>query len=130
MGEPRWIPRLVVEAIHRQQVGEHGGLTGIRDEDALESAIDRPRNRWHYGDAPDLADLAAAYGFGLARNHPFRDGNKRVAFLTMVTFLGLNGVRFQPDQEETVALVTALARGSLPEEELAGWIRARSSGDP
>src|SRR3972149_5756002 len=91
MAEPVWVDRLVVDAVHAQQLREHGGLHGVRDENALESALARPRNKWAYDPESDLATLAAAHGYGLATNHPYRDGNKRIAFLTMVIFLGLNG---------------------------------------
>ena len=92
MREPRWVPRLVLEAVHLDQLREHGGRPGLRDEHALESALARPRQKWSYEPASDLAALAAAYAFGIARNHPFIDGNKRAAFLAMMVFLGLNGV--------------------------------------
>jgi len=122
--EPRWPPRLVVEAIHYDQLREHGGLSGVRDEGALESALARPRHKWAYRPKLDLAALAAAYGFGLARNHPFHDGNKRVAFVTMVVFLELNGRQFAAPEAEVVRTMTALATGTMSEAALARWIRA------
>ncbi|MDE3173963.1 MAG: type II toxin-antitoxin system death-on-curing family toxin [Gemmatimonadota bacterium] len=125
MREPRWVPRVVVDAVHLDQVREHGGLAGVRDENALESALARPRQRWHYEPGSDLAALAAAYGFGLARNHPYRDGNKRIAFIVMVVFLELNGARFDATEEDVVAAIVALAAGSLSEDRLAEWLRAR-----
>src|SRR5512143_431583 len=91
--EPVWIERLVIDAIHFDQLREHGGLSGIRDENALESTLARARNRWHYEPDTDLAALAAEYGWALATSHPFRDGNNRVAFLTMAVFIELNGYR-------------------------------------
>jgi death-on-curing protein len=123
--EPRWVPRVVIEAIHFDQIRTHGGLAGVRDESALESALARPRNRWAYGRRPDLARLAAAYGSGLARDHPFRDGNKRVAFLAAVVFLELNGYQLVVSDKEVVARMVALAAGRLSEAKLAAWIRDR-----
>ena len=123
--EPRWVPRLVVEAVHVDQVREHGGLIGIRDENALESALARARQRWTYEPEPDLPRLAADYAFGIARNHPFRDGNKRVAFVAAVVFLGLNGLDLIAPEDEVVAKMLALAAGELDEEQLASWIRSR-----
>jgi len=122
--EPRWVPRLVVEAVHVDQVREHGGLIGIRDENGLESALARARQRWIYEPEADLPRLAADYAFGIARNHPFRDGNKRVAFVAAMTFLGLNGLDFVAPEDDVVAKMLALAAGDLSEEELAEWIRA------
>lgn len=124
--EPRWLPRLAVEAIHVDQVREHGGLIGLRDENALESALARPKQKWHYEPESDLAELAAAYVYGLSWNHPFRDGNKRVSFLAAVVFLGLNGLSFDVPDEEVVENSLALAAGELPESDLAEWIRRRS----
>ena len=123
--EPRWLDRLVVEAMHVDQVREHGGLIGLRDENALESALARALQRWHYAEEADMAELAAAYMYGLCSNHPFRDGNKRVSFLAAVVFLGLNGYTLQATDDEVVAKTLALAAGELPEADLATWIRAR-----
>lgn len=116
----------MVDAVQHQQVQEHGGLAGLRDENALESALARPRNQWHYQDTTDLPALAAAYGFGLSRNHPYRDGNKRVAFIVMVVFLELNGLLFEAKETEVVAEMRALAAGRLSETQLADWLRART----
>ena len=124
--EPRWVPRLVVEAVHVDQVREHGGLIGIRDENALESALARARQRWSYEPEADLPRLAADYAFGICRNHPFRDGNKRAAFLTAVIFLGLNGLDFVAPQDEVVERMLALAAGELGEEEIAEWFRTQT----
>lgn len=121
--EPRWINRIVVEAIHLDQIREHGGLGGLRDKNALESALARPRQKWACQRNADLQLLAAAYGFGLCRNHPFRDGNKRVAFLAMVVFLELNGLRVTAEDAAVVATMVALADGNVSEEELASWLR-------
>lgn len=123
MNEPLWLDRLVVEAIHFDQIRLHGGLPGVRDENALESALARPRNRAAYGSGFDLAALAAAYGFGLATSHPFSDGNKRVAFLAMYVFLDLNGLEIEAQEPEVVELMVALAAGRTSEAELAGWLR-------
>jgi death-on-curing protein len=121
--EPAWVQRLVVEAVHIEQLREHGGLRGIRDKNTLESALARPRNRWHYKSKTDFATLAAAYGWGLATSHPFRDGNKRVAFLTMAIFLELNGYRLEVSDEDVVRVMLATAAGRCTEEELAVWVR-------
>jgi death on curing protein len=121
--EPRWVPRLVLDAVHLDQLREHGGLPGVRDEAALESALARPKQKWAYEAEADLALLAAAYGFGLARNHPYRDGNKRVAFLAMATFLGLNGFEIEAPEAEVVAVMVGVAAGHLTERQLADWLR-------
>jgi death-on-curing protein len=125
MPEPRWVPRLVVEAIHFDQLQEHGGLPGLLNEGALEAALARPRHKWAYRRKPDLPALAAAYGLGLARGHPFRDGNKRVAFVTMTVFLELNGCQFAAPDEEVVRTMTGLAAGTVSEATLARWLRRR-----
>jgi death-on-curing protein len=120
------VERLVVDAVHLDQLREHGGLAGIRDENTLESALARPRQKRHYEPTTGLTDLAAAYGFGLCRNHPYRDGNKRVAFVVMVVFLELNGLLFNADEPEVVTTMLALADGRLPEDDLAAWLQART----
>lgn len=121
--EPRWVSRLVVDAIQTDTLLTHGGLPGLRDADLLESALARPRQRLAYEPATDLAALAAACGFGLARNHPYRDGLKRVAFVTMAVFLGLNGLEFTATEAEVVTTMVALAAGELDEVALAEWVR-------
>jgi len=121
--EPAWLSRVVVDAIHSDQIREHGGLPGVRDENVLESALARPQQKWHYAGPADMAALGAAYAFGLVRNHPYRDGNKRIGFLALVTFLGLNGQEFAASDAEVVAEILALADGKVGEEELADWIR-------
>ena len=121
--EPAWLTRLVVDAIHNDQLREHGGLAGIRDEHALESALARPVQKWHYEANANLPMLAAAYAFGLVRNHPYRDGNKRIGFLAMVTFLGINGAELEATDAEVVAEIIALADGTLSEAALTDWIR-------
>jgi death on curing protein len=127
--EPRWLSRTVVDAIHADQLRQHGGLTGIRDENALESALARAKQKWSYGDERDVVILAAAYGFGLARNHPYRDGNKRIAFLAMATFLGVNGYELIATDADVVTTMMALASGKLTEGELAGWLREHRETD-
>lgn len=127
MSEPRWLSINVVVAIHSDQIREHGGSLGVRDKGLLESALDRPRNRFYYESDSDLMALAAAYGFGIAKNHPFVDGNKRVAFQAMYVFLGINGVTIMADEEEVVRLVLALASGKLSEGELGVWLRENTA---
>lgn len=121
-----WIEESVVLALHEEHLAEHGGPVGIRDCGLLESALFRPRNLIGYGD-PDLASLAAAYGFGLARNHPFIDGNKRTAFTVMELFLALNGQELIADDPSCIVTILKLADGSLTETELADWIRANAN---
>jgi len=102
-------------------------LPGIRDENVLESALARPQQKWHYADNTDVPMLAAAYAFGLVKNHPYRDGNKRIGFLAMVTFLGMNGYELEATDAEVVAEILALADGSVSEDALADWIRQHST---
>ena len=123
MHDPVWVPRVLVEAIHYAQLDEHGGLHGVRDVNALEAALARPRQKQVYGDEVDLADLAAAYAFGLSKSHPFTDGNKRVAYLVAAVFLELNGYGVNRSDEEVVTTIRALAAGSLGEDALANWFR-------
>jgi death on curing protein len=120
---------MVVDAIHNDQLREHGGLPGVRDEHALESALARPRQKWHYDNATDLSSLAAGYAFGFVKNHPYRDGNKRIGFLTLVTFLGINGVEFDATEADVVATIVSLADGTTSEAQLAQWIRRHVSAD-
>ena len=122
--EPRWLTRIVLDAIHNDQVREHGGLRGIRDENLLESALARPQQRWHCDSQADPPALAAAYAFGLVTAHPYRDGNKRIGFLAAVTFLGLNGWDFTAPEAEVVAHIVMLAEGRLTESQLADWMRS------
>ena len=123
MTEPRWLAAVHLLAIHSDQIQAHGGSLGLRDRGLLESALERPRNRFHYEADADLASLAAAYGFGIARNHPFMDGNKRVAFQAMYLFLGLNGSRIDASEQEVVTIILSLAAGELDEPSLAVWLR-------
>jgi death-on-curing protein len=122
--EPIWLDLAIALAIHDRQLAEHGGGAGVRDEGALESALARPMNRWHYGEE-DRAALAAAYAFGIARNHPFVDGNKRTAWVFARLFLALNGATIQFDPQDAIRTVLALAAGELSEDALAEWFRQR-----
>ena len=122
--EPVWLERTVVDAVHLDQLREHGGLPGIRDENVLESALARPRNLWSHEGTTDVATLGAAYAWGIARNHPYRDGNKRIAFLAMATFVELNGYRFQAPEEEVVQIMLAIAGQRCDEAGLVKWIRS------
>lgn len=124
MSEPRWLRLETLLAVHEQQIAEHGGSPGLRDRGLLESALARPLQKTAYGE-PDLAGLAAAYAFGIARDHPFVDGNKRVAFVALELFLALNGLDFVADDTECLAVMLDLAAGELGEEELAAWVRTR-----
>jgi death on curing protein len=121
-----WLLEETVVAIHHRQIAEHGGGEGMRDEGLLSSALARPQNALAYGEPPpDLAALAAAYAYGLARDHPFIDGNKRTALIAARTFLLLNGVDLEAGQDEKLLTFQRLAEGSLTQEELADWIRKR-----
>jgi len=122
MSEPEWLTLPIVAAIHDEQLATHGGAGGIRDVALLESALDRPRNKWAYESA-ELPELAAAYGFGIAKNHPFVDGNKRTSLLAIYTFLGVNEVDFLVPEAEAAAMIFSLAAGEVSEESLARWIR-------
>ena len=119
---PAWISYDQVIAMHSRQLRRFGGAPGLRDEGLLRSALERPLNKWHY-EQMELAELAAAYAFGLAKNHAFVDGNKRIAFMTMMVFLRKNGVRFAPAQAHVTKIIMALAAGEVSEESLARWIR-------
>jgi death on curing protein len=125
--EPIWLDATDALAIHDRQLSEHGGGTGVRDLTMLESALGRPVNQWHYG-SDDPAMLAAAYAFGVARNHPFVDGNKRTAWVLARLFLMINGYEIAFDKEDAVRTVLALAAGHLSEDELADWFRTRLVG--
>jgi death-on-curing protein len=120
--EPRWLTRLIVDAVHNDQIREHGGLPGLRDETGLESALARPLQKWHYQTDTDVPALAAAYAFGLIKNHPYRDGNKRIGFLSMVTFLGLNGYELTATDTDVVSEFVTLATGNVSEGELTDWV--------
>lgn len=124
MTEWKWLRPETTEAVHDEQLAEHGGGTGVRDAGALLSALARPRNRAAYDD-PDAADLAAAYAFGIARNHPFVDGNKRTAWVLARLFLQKNGIELQFAEAEAVVVMLEFAAGALSEDELAEWFRGR-----
>ena len=118
-----WLDPAVIYAVHNAQLAEHGGSAGVRDAGLLESALARPQNLLAYGE-PDAYDLAAAYGFGIARNHPFVDGNKRTAFVSVELFLSLNGFSLLASDVDCVMTMLALAAGELSEESFARWLRA------
>ncbi|WP_027579718.1 type II toxin-antitoxin system death-on-curing family toxin [Bradyrhizobium sp. Ai1a-2] len=122
MSEPFWLTRQMIEAIHDEQLAIHGGAGGLRDEGMLESALDRRRNKWSYEHA-ELADLAAAYAFGIAHNHPFVDGNTRTSLLALYTFLGVNDIDFDVPEAEAAAMIVDLASGEVDEDGLTRWIR-------
>lgn len=125
--EITWVEFETVLAMHKRQIAEHGGGDGVRDEGLLSSALARPQNILAYTDNADIAALAGAYAFGIAKNHPFIDGNKRTALVVMRTFLLLNGHRFEASQEEKYTTFLKLAEGSLSEDELVEWIRSKLS---
>ena len=122
MTEPDWLSEDVVIAIHDEQIAIHGGGAGLRDPGMLASALERPVNKWSYENS-DLAELASAYAFGLAKNHPFVDGNKRTALLALYTFLYINGIDFIVAEADAAAAILALAAGEVEEEGLTRWIR-------
>ncbi len=124
---PRWIDLNVVLAVHEQQIAEHGGLAGIRDLGLVESALARPQNLQLHKD-PDLFDLAAAYGFGLARNHGFMDGNKRTAYVVTRLFLVLNGFDIEAPGVEKVVTFEKVGKGDIDQKEIASWLRLYSVG--
>jgi death-on-curing protein len=117
-----WLSSQLVLAIHDEQLAEHGGSTGLRDAGLLDSALARPLNRAGYGD-PDIAELAAVYALGIARNHPFVDGNKRTGFVALELFLRLNGCLFTVGDAEAVVMMLAMAAGELPDDEFTVWVR-------
>jgi death-on-curing protein len=121
MSEPEWLDVNIMLDVHAEQLALFGGPDGVRDLGLLESALARPMNKFAYGEA-GLAALAAAYAYGIAKNHPFVDGNKRAAFASIIVFLGLNGMEFVAAPEEATAIILALAAGEVSEEALARWI--------
>jgi len=123
--EPRWVGRLVADAIQHDLIGTHGGLPGVRDEGLLDAALARPRQLWSYGASVDVPSLAAAYAYGIARNHPYNDGNKRIAFMVAAVFAELNGYRFDAPESEVVDTMLRLAAGAIEEDVLAEWLRDR-----
>ncbi len=120
--EPKWLTYEQVIAIHSRQLRRFGGAAGLRDEGLLRSAIEKPLNKRQYEQA-ERPELAAACAFGLAKNHAFVDGNKRIAFMSMMVFLRKNGVKFAPDQAQATTIIMSLAAGEVSEESLARWIR-------
>lgn len=123
--EPEWITRELLDAIHADQIRQHGGSYGVRDVGLLESALMRPQNRWRYEEESDLSALAASYAFGLVKNHGYVDGNKRIAFSAAYVFLALNGWEIDTSEPEVVVAVVALASGEMSEQDFAGWLRPR-----
>jgi death on curing protein len=123
MNDFEWIKLEAVCAMHRRQIAEHGGTDGIRSKELLESALARPQNLYAYGEDVDIAAIAGSYAFGIAKNHPFLDGNKRTALVVSITFLNLNGYDVEASPTETYAMFLGLAEGSFSEDELARWFR-------
>jgi death-on-curing protein len=127
MKEPVWITEKLVMTVHEMLLAEHGGLSGVRDMGLLESALSKPQQLYHYQAESSLFDLATAYSFGLAKNHPFADGNKRIAFTIAAVFLELNGKALNAPEAEVVVFYEALAAGELSEKSLSQWFSDRSS---
>ena len=128
MKEPIWVAERIVLAIHEDQLAQHGGSSGIRDENLLGASLARPKHLFAYGD-PTIFDLAAAYGYGLANNHPFVDGNKRTAFMVMYTFLGLNNYWLNVDELEVVVKMEGLTMNKETQESIALWLKEHSKFD-
>ena len=122
MSEPVWLHRNVLELLHSESIAEHGGADGLRDEGLFESALARPQNLFAYEGTKDIARLAASYAFGLAKNHAFVDGNKRIAFIACGLFLRLNGFRLVADQAQATLVMLSLASSAMGEEEFAAWL--------
>lgn len=127
MKQPKWLNYRAVNHIHRLLISEHGGPGGIRDEHLFQSALDRPKNKFTYEPNCGLHDLAAAYAFGIARNHPFIDGNKRTAFVCSVLFLELNGLSVNAAEADAVITMESLAAGTIDESQLSEWFRLNSA---
>lgn len=123
MKEPLWLKREWLDALHFQQLKRFGGLYGIRDPGAIDSALARPINQWAYEQARDVATLAAAYGYGLARGHGYSDGNKRVAFVAMAVFLELNGHLLEAVEADVVEVMLSVAAGDRSEADMSSWVR-------
>ena len=126
MSEPVWLRRDVLELLHGESIAEHGGAEGLRDAGLFESALARPQNLFAYEGVMDVPRLAASYAFGLAKNHAFVDGNKRIAFIACGLFLRLNGLRLVADRAEAALTFLSLASGAMSEEALADWVRSHS----
>jgi death-on-curing protein len=122
VSEPKWFTYEQAVAAHSLELRRFGGAPGLRDEGLLRSPLERPRNKWH-SESVQLPELAAAYAFGLIKNHAFVDGNKRIAFISMVAFLRMNGIAFKPEQAQSTAIILAVAAGEVSEQSLARWIR-------
>lgn len=124
--EPKWLTRELLEAIHQAQLARHGGLQGLRDASALESALGRPRHKWAYRETKVIPALAAAYGFAITKNRAFNDGNKRTAFVAMVAFLEWNGWTLRASEHDVVTTMLGVADDSISESALADWLRANA----
>ena len=122
MSEWKWLSRQAIEIIHREQLLEHGGLPGLKDENALEAALARPKHKAAYGE-PNLFELAAAYVFGIARNHPFADGNKRTSFLSAYVFLRIHGFQIEAEQGQIIAFMQEVAAGNVDETGIAAFLK-------
>jgi death-on-curing protein len=122
--EPVWLDRRIILLLHEESLAEHGGSSGMRDEGLFDSALARPRNQFVYDPAADIPQLAAAYGFGLARNHAFVDGNKRIGFIATALFLRMNGYRLKTSRMEEIQTMMQVAAGEVNETAFAKWIRA------
>jgi len=127
MKEPVWLTKQIIEAIHISQIQEHGGRHGVRDKNLMASALARPMNRWAY-EQSDIITLAAVFGYGLAKNYCFMDGNKGVAFMAMYTFLGINGFEIDVTEPEVVDLMLGVAADNISEEQLIRWLRMHVIG--
>ncbi|MBA3922095.1 MAG: type II toxin-antitoxin system death-on-curing family toxin [Nostocaceae cyanobacterium] len=126
MNEPYWISESIARVMHEDQLLQHGGSPGLRDESLLSASLARPQYLFAYGDSPTIFDLAAAYGYGLAKNHPFVDGNKRVAFVVMATFLELNEYSLDAPEVEVVLMMERLAASLETQESIAKWLKEKS----
>lgn len=130
MKEPLWLEAYAVLVMHEEQLREHGGSYGVRDEGLLESALARPKQQFHYGERSDIFALAAAYGYGVARNHLFVDGNKRTAFQCMYVFLDINGLEITATEVDAVITMLGVADGSVSEAQLAAWLKTNHAKIP
>jgi death on curing protein len=124
--EPLWLKREWVDAVHFKQLQRYGGQYGVRDDGAIEAALARPHHKWLYAEERDLAVLASAYGYGLARNHGYIDGNMRVGFVAMVAFLEINDWGIDAEERDVVEVMLAVASGAMGEEDLAAWVQGHS----
>ena len=130
MKEPVWLRRAWVDSLHFQQLKRFGGLYGVRDSGAIESALARARNKWEYGGERDPAALAAAYGYGLTRSHGYSDGNKRVGFVAMAVFLDLHDLELEAPEPEVVSVMLGVAAGDVSEDALTEWVRRHLVSTP